>query len=165
MHLSQNEILFSRAATNRNRSGCFCKWCGFLMYSLCGLDLGGLWRAVYVCRQSREGIELTEILPSFSVCSSYFRIISSFPSCSSYLSSFPSCPSSNPTDAIPCPTYLPLLLQPGRLRPWVSGLIQPQFQTNSLISNCHLQRERERELPRSKNSFTNWSKLKECAQP
>ena len=39
------------------------------MYSLCGLDLGGLWSAVYVCRHSAVlggGIELTEILPSFA---------------------------------------------------------------------------------------------------
>ena len=72
------------------------------MYSLCGLDLGGLWWAVYVCRQSREGIELTEILPSFP------------------------CSSTNPTDAIPCPTYLPMLLQRGSLRAHTAPILVSQ---------------------------------------
>ena len=125
------------------------------MYSLCGLDLGGLWWAVYVCRQSREGIELTEILPSFSVCSSYFKIISSFPSCSSCLSSFPA---AHP--AIPQMPFLVLLLI---FRCFFNEVVsgpesQGSYSPNSkhgLISNCHSQRERERELPRFKNSYTN----------
>ena len=75
------------------------------MYSLCGLDLGGLWWAVYVCRQSREGIELTEILPSFPSCSSYFKIISSFPAAlPTYQAFLPALP------AIPQMPFLVLLI-------------------------------------------------------
>ena len=61
------------------------------MYSLCGLDLGGLWWAVYVCRQRREGDRAHRNIAKLSLLH-------------------------YPTDAQCCPTYLLLIQKQGSLR-------------------------------------------------